>query len=125
MSDFKSLKKEYDDLLQKATNEPDQTARDADIAQLIILKQKMADAITSSLGTAGEEMGEKRQLLLAELARIQYDYNGLLESGDKLKTLHQIRDYEQGKSQPISFSMYEIGLGVASVLLVALLFIRR
>jgi hypothetical protein len=78
MSDFNSLKKEYDDLLQKATNEHDQTARDADIAQLIILKQKMADAITSSLGSAGEEMGEKRQLLLAELASTIYNSTMLL-----------------------------------------------
>jgi hypothetical protein len=125
MDDFNSLKAEYDALLDKATTETNQSDRDADIARLMILKQKMADAITSSLGSSGDQLGEKRQVLLAELARIQYDYNGMLESDDKLKTLKQIRDYQQGKIQPISFSMYEIGLGLASLLLLALIVIRR
>lgn len=125
MDDFKELKKQYDELLAKVMNESDQTARDADIAQLMILKQKMADELTASLSSTGDDMDAKRQVLLAELVRIQSDYNGLAESGDKLKTLKQIRDHQQGKLQPFSFSTYEIGLVVASIALVALIFIRR
>jgi hypothetical protein len=47
------------------------------------------------------------------------------EADDKLTTLKKIRDYQLGKIQPISFSMYEIGLGLASILLIALIVIRR
>lgn len=70
-------------------------------------------------------MDAKRQVLLAQLAQIQYDYNGMQEADDKLTTLKKIRDYQLGKIQPISFSMYEIGLGLASILLIALIVIRR
>jgi hypothetical protein len=125
MSDFNSLKRQYDELLAKALAETDASARAADIAQLKALNEKMADAITQSVGSSGDEMGAKREILLAELARIQYDYNGLQEGGDDLKTLKQLRDYENGKLNYFSFSTYEIGLGVASVALLVLLFIRR
>ena len=125
MDDFNSLKAEYDALLDKATTESNQSVRDADIAKLMILKQKMADAITSSLGSSGDQLDAKRQVLLAQLAQIQYDYTGMQEADDKLETLKKIRDYQLGKIQPISFSMYEIGLGLASILLIALIVIRR
>jgi hypothetical protein len=125
MGDFNSLKAQYDALLAKTLAETDASARAAYVAELKTLNEKMADAITQSVASSGDEMGEKREILLAELARIQYDYNGLQEGGDKLKTLQQLRDYQNGKRNYFSFSTYEFGLGIASLALLVLLFIRR
>ncbi len=84
--------------------------------ELASILAEMIRSLTNSKNTA-PSTEKLRDELVSRLQRIQFDYNGLLVSTDKLTTLRRIRQFETAKSTE-KVNTYLIGLAVLSALLV-------
>jgi hypothetical protein len=79
----------YDSLVQDALDKSDPTHIDA----IAAAKQEMGETMSHilELSVKSGSTADQQRVLVDQLNEIQYDYNGLLASTDKLETLRRIR----------------------------------
>jgi hypothetical protein len=111
---LESLKAEYDTVKARIVTETDTTKRQADLNTLMDLQMQIATELHGRLRS--NDVPEKVDVLLKELATIQYQYNQMLISTDKMETLR--RFHEQ---QVIPERVYFLAFGVLCILLVGVM----
>jgi hypothetical protein len=111
---LEELKARYETLKTQALAETDPVKRQADIDRLMALQSQIAKKLHDQLGSNG--VSEKVNVLLKELAVIQYQYNKMLQSTDKMETLR--RFHEQ---QVVPERVYFLAFGVLCLLLVGVM----
>lgn len=119
--EYADLLKEYDTLIAEKRVDNYERIKSLNMA----IARKLEEMLTL-LAQSREEIGQTAQYrdqLVEKLKRIQMDYNGLIQTTDKLETLRRIRAQEGDDSRKALFG-YLIALGVLVLLVVLVMVIR-
>jgi hypothetical protein len=111
-TEFASKQAEYERLIAEHTPDVDKVKRIN--GELINILDNMLKELAKVQEGAGH-IEEYRDKLVAKLASIQRDYNGLLADKDQVATLKALRGYEDVKFNT-AFFWYAIALCIATAL---------
>lgn len=117
---LKTLFDEYNALVTTALKTSDSTMIDQITAKNQEIANHMDELIKHATmsGSTSPEVNAARDELVQKLARIQRDYNGLIQNTDKLETLRRIRDFNQGTAQSVLPIYLLVFLALAIVLII-------
>jgi len=106
----------------------DSTKIDANVEKLKTLNAEIAatlDQMITLLSRTSFDMNSEttQSELLEKLQRIQRDYNGLVQTKDKLETLRRIKEFEKATESNTIF-IYVISIGILAILLLLFMFFR-
>ena len=119
---YASLTSQYDQLVQDTLANPEKL--DQNVEQVIKINTQISSTLDEMIGiltlakSSNTDMLVYRDELLAKLAKIQKEYNGLTSNSDKLETLRRIRAF-QDESWKSTLRIYLFAL-IAVVIVVAI-----
>jgi hypothetical protein len=130
MSDLKVTYEAQMEQYRTLANEAilDSTKIDANVEKLKTLNAEIAitlDQMITLLSRTSFDMNSEatQSELLEKLQRIQRDYNGLIQTKDKLETLRRIKEFEKATQSNTVF-IYVISIGILAILLLLFMFFR-
>jgi len=130
MSDLKAIYEAQMEQYRTLANEAilDSTKIDANVEKLKTLNAEIAitlDQMITLLSRTSFDMNSEatQSELLEKLQRIQRDYNGLIQTKDKLETLRRIKEFEKATQSNTVF-IYVISIGILAILLLLFMFFR-
>lgn len=125
--ELKALYDQYNTLVNTAIAHPDQISTYE--PQIKTLNQKIAAKLDTILHSttpmsSNPDIDAARAELAQKLARIQQDYNGLIQNTDKLETLRRIRDFKKEDSQ-VELKLYLFAFMVLALLVLVTFMFKK
>jgi predicted nuclease with TOPRIM domain len=119
--EYKQLLTEYDRLIAEGDVKNYDRIKELNVQIARVLEQMLT--ILARVRDSINNTQEYRDTLVEKLKRIQLDYNGLLQTTDKLETLRRIRAQEKDDSRGLLFN-YLIALAVLIGLVLLVMIVR-
>lgn len=119
--EYKQLLDEYDTLIAEGNVKNYDRIKELNVRIARVLEQMLT--LLARLRDSIDNTQEYRDTLVEKLKRIQLDYNGLLQTTDKLETLRRIRAQEKDDSRGLLFN-YLIALAVLIGLVLLVMIVR-
>jgi len=125
--ELKALYEQYNALVNTAIANPNQINNYVD--QIKILNQQIAGKLdeliqTSTPITSTPQIDAAREELVRKLARIQHDYNGLIQNTDKLETLRRIQTFKKEDTES-ELKLYLFAFIVVSLLVLVVMLFKK
>lgn len=119
--EYQALLQEYDTLIREGNVNDYEQIKNLNVRIAGVLEQMLT--ILAQQRDSINNTAEYRDSLVEKLKRIQLDYNGLLQTTDKLETLRRIRAQETDESKAVLLQ-YFIALGVLIGLVFLVIIVR-